>query len=82
MGSLKQVLQEILNAVEEKETRLYLNIQRNLMESELDAENILVTEEEIEEAYEQVDDELICYYQKSTGEYPRLSRETDAEQLV
>lgn len=33
-GKFEASVQEILNAVKEKETRLYLNIQRNLMESD------------------------------------------------
>lgn len=33
-GKFEASVQEILNAVKEKETRLYLNIQRSLMESD------------------------------------------------
>lgn len=33
-GKFEASVQEILNAVKERETRLYLNIQRNLMESD------------------------------------------------
>ncbi len=49
--------------------------------AELTADTILVTEEEIEEAYEQVDDNFLSHPQ-STCKYPKLSCKTASEQLV
>ena len=49
-----------------------MNIQRNLTRQRSNADNIQVTEEEIEEAYQAVDAELAGGDPQGSGQYPCL----------
>ena len=64
-GKFEASVQEILNAVKEKGDEAVLDYTEKFDGVRLDAENLLVTEEEIAEAYEQVDDELIAIIRKA-----------------
>ena len=64
-GKFEASVQEILNAVKEKGDEAVFDYTEKFDGVRLDAENLLVTEEEIAEAYEQVDDELIAIIRKA-----------------
>ena len=64
-GKFEASVQEILNAVKEKGDEAVFEYTEKFDGVRLDAENLLVTEEEIAEAYEQVDDELIAIIRKA-----------------
>ena len=64
-GKFEASVQEILNAVKEKGDEAVFEYTEKFDGVRLDAEHLLVTEEEIAEAYEQVDDELIAIIRKA-----------------
>ena len=64
-GKFEASVQEILNAVKEKGDKAVFEYTEKFDGVRLDAEHLLVTEEEIAEAYEQVDDELIAIIRKA-----------------
>ena len=64
-GKFEASVQEILNAVKEKGDEAVFEYTEKFDGVRLDAEHFLVTEEEIAEAYEQVDDELIAIIRKA-----------------
>ena len=64
-GKFEASVQEILNAVKEKGDEAVFDYTEKFDGVRLDAEHLLVTEEEIAEAYEQVDDELIAIIRKA-----------------
>ena len=64
-GKFEASVQKILNAVKEKGDEAVFDYTEKFDGVRLDAENLLVTEEEIAEAYEQVDDELIAIIRKA-----------------
>ncbi len=66
MGSLKQECSEISINVKEKGDQAVFEYTEKFDRGRLDAENIEVTDAEIEEAYAQVDDELVRDYPQST----------------
>ena len=59
-GKFEASVHEILNSVKEKGDEAVFEYTEKFDGVRLDAEHLLVTEEEIAEAYEQVDDELIA----------------------
>ena len=64
-GKFEASVQEILNAVKENGDKAVFEYTEKFDGVRLDAEHLLVTEEEIAEAYEQVDDELIAIIRKA-----------------
>ena len=64
-GKFEASVQKILNAVKEKGDEAVFEYTEKFDGVRLDAEHLLVTEEEIAEAYEQVDDELIAIIRKA-----------------
>ena len=64
-GKFEASVQEILNSVKEKGDEAVFEYTEKFDGVRLDAEHLLVTEEEIAEAYEQVDDELIAIIRKA-----------------
>ena len=64
-GKFEASVQEILNAVKEKGDEAVFEYTEKFDGVRLDAEHLLVTEEEIAEAYEQVDEELIAIIRKA-----------------
>ena len=64
-GKFEASVQEILNVVKEKGDEAVFEYTEKFDGVRLDAEHLLVTEEEIAEAYEQVDDELITIIRKA-----------------
>ena len=64
-GKIEASVQKILNAVKEKGDEAVFEYTEKFDGVRLDAEHLLVTEEEIAEAYEQVDDELIAIIRKA-----------------
>ena len=64
-GKFEASVQEILNAVKEKGDEAVFEYTEKFDGVRLDAEHLLVTEAEIAEAYEQVDDELIAIIRKA-----------------
>ena len=64
-GKFEASVQEILNAVKENGDEAVFEYTEKFDGVRLDAEHLLVTEEEIAEAYEQVDDELIAIIRKA-----------------
>ena len=64
-GKFEASVQEILNAVKEKGDEAVFEYTEKFDGVRLDAEHLLITEEEIAEAYEQVDDELIAIIRKA-----------------
>ena len=64
-GKFEASVQKILNAVKEKGDKAVFEYTEKFDGVRLDAEHLLVTEEEIAEAYEQVDDELIAIIRKA-----------------
>ena len=64
-GKFEASVQKILNAVKEKGDEAVFDYTEKFDGVRLDAEHLLVTEEEIAEAYEQVDDELIAIIRKA-----------------
>ena len=64
-GKFEASVQEILNAVKEKGDEAVFEYTEKFDGVRLDAEHLLVTEEEIAEAYEQVDDEPIDIIRKA-----------------
>ena len=64
-GKFEASVQEILNAVKEKGDEAVFEYTEKFDGVKLDAEHLLVTEEEIAEAYEQVDEELIAIIRKA-----------------
>ena len=64
-GKFEASVQEISNAVKEKGDEAVFEYTEKFDGVRLDAEHLLVTEEEIAEAYEQVDDELIAIIRKA-----------------
>ena len=85
-GKFEASVQEILNAVKEKGDEAVFEYTEKFDGVRLDAEHLLVTEEEIAEAYEQVDDELIAIirielvnirdYHKKQMQYTRFDSKT------
>ena len=69
MHSMRQVCSDILNEVREKKDAALFAYTKKFDGADIHAENILVTEAEIEEAYAQIDENLLAYCQKSTEQY-------------
>ena len=64
------------------EIKLSLIYTAQFDKAEINADNILVTEEEIKEAYEEVDDELIKVICKAIKNIRDFHGKTDSEELV
>ena len=72
-GKFESQVAEIIENVRAKKMTLhYLTIPRSFDGADISADNILVTEAEIKEAYENVDTKLVRCYQKGTGQHPYL----------
>ena len=75
-------VREILDEVKTDVTKPCSLIRKNLNGAALNADNIQVTEEEIQKAYSQVDSSLLNVIRKSLKNIRILSCKTDAVQLV
>ncbi|MDD2980495.1 MAG: histidinol dehydrogenase [Hespellia sp.] len=64
-GQYEASVQEILNAVKEKKDAALFDYTKKFDHAEIDSENILVTKEEIEEAYTLVDASLVAVIRKA-----------------
>ena len=69
-GSYEAAVKEILEKVREEGDRALFAYTKKFDRAEITEQNVQVTEEEIREAYE------------VSGKYQKLSRKTEAEQLV
>mgnify|MGYP000606340496 CR=1 FL=1 len=79
----ESTVNEIINNVKGKTVaRLFLNTAKKFDKADVDASNIRVTEEEIKEAYELVDEKLLAVIKKGSCKYQKISREAAAELMV
>lgn len=78
----ESTVNEIINNVKENRDKAVFEYTKKFDKADVDASNIRVTEEEIKEAYELVDEKLLAVIKKGSYKYQKISREAAAELMV
>lgn len=69
----ESTVNEIINNVKENRDKAVFEYTKKFDKADVDASNIRVTEEEIKEAYELVDEKLLAVIKKSSYKYQKIS---------